>query len=292
VLNALVVEGPAGFLVEVREVVLPQDGRSHGDAILLIEVTDARDLYGLPLERFVAERSALAKSLRADGQRSEADRVAKLRKPSVAAWAVNQLVRTQRDAVEELFEAGEELRRAHDDLLAGRGDTDALRQAAERERTAVQLLTSTARGLLSSEGHELSPAMLERVGETLHAAALDQDARGKVAAGCLERELRHVGLGPGQPQPTRMATRSEPRKKRADRERSERLKVARRAAGDARRAAERSARELRAAEQRRERAAVSLAEAETDLADARRRAEEAGLAQREAEAALADAGER
>ena len=57
------------------------------------------DLYGLPLDRFVAERGALAKALRADGRRDEASRVAALRKPSVAAWAVNQLARTQRPAM-------------------------------------------------------------------------------------------------------------------------------------------------------------------------------------------------
>ena len=48
---------------------------------------DARDLYGLPLERFVPERTALGKALRSEGKREEAAAVAKLVKPSVAAWA-------------------------------------------------------------------------------------------------------------------------------------------------------------------------------------------------------------
>ena len=56
---------------------------------------DANKLYGLPLERFTEERNALAKRLREEGQRDEAATVSKLRKPSVAAWAVNQIVRTQ-----------------------------------------------------------------------------------------------------------------------------------------------------------------------------------------------------
>ena len=252
-------------------------------------MTDARDLYGLPLERFIAERSALAKELRASGQAEEAARVGKLRKPSVAAWAVNQLVRTQRAAVGELFEAGDELRRAHGELLAGRGDPGALRQASDHERAAVQQLTTTARGLLSSEGHELSAAMLERVGETLHAAALDQDARAKVAEGCLERELRHVGLGAGAA--PRTAPKA-PRKpdKRAERKRAERLKSARKASADARREAQRAARELRAAEERRDRAAAGLDDAEAELCEAQRRVEQADRAQQEAERALTDAG--
>ena len=48
---------------------------------------DVDELYGLPIDRFVAERGAVARGLRADGKREEAARVSGLRKPSVAAWA-------------------------------------------------------------------------------------------------------------------------------------------------------------------------------------------------------------
>src|SRR5438094_10544964 len=115
---------------------------------------EPHDLYGLPLERFTEERNSLAKALRKEGRRDEAAEVAALRKPSVAAWAVNQLVRTQRRAVAELFAAGDALREAHDQVLAGRGDGTLLRSAVERERTAVDALGVAARGLLTSDGHE------------------------------------------------------------------------------------------------------------------------------------------
>jgi GNAT superfamily N-acetyltransferase len=157
---------------------------------------NAEDLYGLSLDRFVPERNALARELRRGGAREEAAKVAALRKPSVAAWAVNQLVRTQKRAVEALFEAGDALQAAQADLVGGHGGGDHLRDAAAREREAVDRLTGTARGLLSDEGHELSSAALERVRETLDAAALDPSAREQVSRGCLVRELRHVGLGP------------------------------------------------------------------------------------------------
>ena len=158
----------------------------------------ADDLYGLPLDRFIPERGALAKALRAEKRRDEAAAVAALRKPSVAAWAVNQLVRTQPSAVQELYSAGDELRDAQARLLSGSGDGRALRAANERERAAVDALVQAARGLLSSDGHELSPAVVERVADTLHAAALDEAAREQVREGRLERELRHVGLGLGE----------------------------------------------------------------------------------------------
>src|SRR5947199_457304 len=129
------------------------------------------DLYGLPLDEFIARRGDLAKGLRKSGRRDAAGEVAALRKPSVAAWAVNQLVRTQHDAVADLFAAGDELRAAQSDLLDGSGDGRSLRTAGDRERTTVDHLVEKARGLLSSAGNELSPAIIERVADTLHAAA-------------------------------------------------------------------------------------------------------------------------
>src|SRR6201994_219112 len=80
---------------------------------------DADDLYGLPLDRFIPERAALVRALRGGGEREQAAEVAALRKPSVAAWAVNQLIRTQRREVDSLFAAGDALREAQADVLAG-----------------------------------------------------------------------------------------------------------------------------------------------------------------------------
>ena len=281
---------------------------------------DVDDLYGLPLDRFVPERTALARSLRKDGKRDDATEVAGLRKPSVAAWAVNQLLRTQRKAIDELLEAGDGLRSAQDDVLAGRGDARSLRAAVERERLAVQELTDSARGLLSSEGHELSDTIVERVSDTLHAAALDDDARAQVNGGRLERELRHVGLGglgalsgEGSPAPRaekraekRAATR--PRKtdsdgkknskqagERAEQERSVREQAkageeARRAARaterEARRRVERAGRAAKIALERRDNAAEVLRGAEADLEAAEAEVRAAEDAVREAEAAV------
>jgi hypothetical protein len=278
---------------------------------------DADDLYGLPLERFVKERGELARALRADGRRDEAAAVAGLRKPSVAGWAVNQLVRSQGTAVKELFEAGDALREAQADLLAGRGDGVALRAARERERAAVDGLVDTARGLLTSEGHELSPAVVDRVLDTLHAAALDEDAREQVRSGRLERELRHVGLGLGEtaaaatapsapvsaprarrdvgdrgPKPRRTERDREARRRaaaeaeRVERERAAARKAARAAETAAQRRAQSAARALRDAQERRERAARALDEAEEALGAARAEADDADDAHRRARAEL------
>jgi hypothetical protein len=243
------------------------------------------DLYGLPFDRFVAERRALAKALRADGRRQDATDVAELRKPSVAAWAVNQLVRTQGKAMKELLDAGDALRDAQAALLAGRGDGGALRACNERERDAVEQLVDAARGLLTSEGQELSTAIVERVADTLHAAALDDEAREQVREGRLERELRHAGLGLGdvpagkarpkrapakqQPKPTAKSKQPAKRKEPAKAENAAARKAARVAEAKARRRADRAASALRAAEERRERAADALSAADQALAAAR-----------------------
>jgi len=279
------------------------------------------DLYGLPLDRFVAERAASAKALRADGRRAESSDVAGMRKPSVAAWAVNQLVRTQSRALQGLFGAGDALREAQTELLAGRGDGRALRAAGERERAAVERLVDTARGLLTSQGQELSATVVERVADTLHAAALDEGAREHVREGRLERELRHVGLGLGESASKAQAAapraaKSEPRarksaaargptettrgererparaakqrtaQQRADPEQTAARKTARSAEASARRRSERAAHALRAAQERRDRAARALDEADDALAAAREEAVAAADAQQRAQAEL------
>jgi hypothetical protein len=275
---------------------------------------DLDDLYGLPLDQFTPERNALAKELRNAGERDRATEVAALRKPSVAAWAVNQLVRTQKRAVGELFEAGDALRAAHDAVLAGRGDGSSLRAAVERERLAVETLTKTARGLLTSDGHELSATIIDRVSDTLHAAALEDDARAQVRDGRLERELRHVGLGvagglaapagasapagrsrraPRQaPEATKKPTAERADTERAVRERAQARAEARAAARvaerEARRRLERAERGAKLALERRDRAAHALEEAETELGDAQDELRDAQDQLREAERAARD----
>ena len=275
---------------------------------------DIDDLYGLPLDQFVPERTALARELRKAGDRDRAGEIAALKKPSVAAWAVNQLVRTQRKAVAELLEAGDGLRAAQDNVLAGRGDARSLRAAVERERLAVQTLTDAARGLLSSEGEELSNTMVERVSDTLHAAALDDDAREQVSGGRLERELRHVGLGGfGAPRgggslapPSRKREAPPNKRKKAGSdekepgERAERTRTARERAKageeahraaraterEARRRAERAGRAAKIALEHRDNAAEALREAEADLEAAEAQVRAAEEAVRDAEAAV------
>jgi hypothetical protein len=230
----------------------------------------ADDLYDLPLEEFISARGALAKVLRSDGRRDEAKAVAALRKPSVAAWAVNQLVRTQKRGLTNLLEAGEALERAQSDLLEGRADRDALATALSAERDAVDALINRARGLLSGAGEELSAVTVDRIAATLHAAALDEEARSLVTGGRLERELKHVGLGgalgfagggkPGQSKSARAKDKPAPK-----RDLQQQLTTLRQTARAAQRALREVERELEQLKRRREKAAGSRDEARQAL---------------------------
>src|SRR3954470_17666996 len=118
--------------------------------------SEADDLYGLALDEFIPARDALAKRLRADGRGEEAEDVAALRKPSVAAWAANQAVRTQPKAARELWAAGGEPRRAHAPIGGGRGGGGKLGEATARQRAALFPLVDAITGLLDPRGHSLS----------------------------------------------------------------------------------------------------------------------------------------
>jgi hypothetical protein len=272
---------------------------------------DLDDLYGLALDRFIPERASLVRGLRSGGEREQAAVVAAMRKPSVAAWAVNQLIRTQRREVDELFAAGDALRDAQAGVLAGRADARELRSATERERAAVEALVQIARGLLSSGGHELSAATIERVTETLHAAALDDEARGQVSEGRLVRELRHVGFGAGLGAAVTATPSQEGRESRARtpaaggaeaerqaakerkaaeaterRERDEARKQARAVQRDAAREVDRAERALRTAQERQARATEALRQADAAVGDAESSVDAAIAAHRQAKQQL------
>jgi hypothetical protein len=278
-----------------------------------VSVDSPEDLYGLALDRFVPSRAALVKRLRGEKRREEASEVAALRKPSVAAWAVNQLVRTQPKALQALFEAGDDLARAQEQATAGQGGGDAMRAATHRQRESVRALLETAEGLLDSDGQGVSSATIDRVGETLRAAANDQDARKQVVGGCLTRELRFVGVGIGglMPSPVKSEPTAKPAARAqeaeaapkaeaeaeaeaervAAREHAAALKARRRIEAEARRAAARAQKELSAAQARHAESVASLREAETLLSDAAQRAQDAAATLTAAEQALSDLGQ-
>jgi hypothetical protein len=151
-------------------------------------------LYGSPLEGFVAARDEAARRLRQDGHAEAARQVAELRKPTVSAWAVNQLARRHADRLDELLDRGERLRTAHRAAVAGRG-ASGLAAAGRAERQVVAELVRLAARELEAAGRPASQAVRERVADTLLAAARDPAAAKLVRSGHLTRDLDPSGFG-------------------------------------------------------------------------------------------------
>jgi hypothetical protein len=166
-------------------------------------------LYAAALDDFVAERDALAKRLRAAGDREAADRVKSLRKPSVAVWAVNQLARKEGKDYRALLQAGDKLRKAQEQVLGGESPAK-LQEAATAERDLVDRLTAKARALLEDDDQKPTEATIRRVSGTLHAAATRPELREAAENGRLEHEEETAGFGfdllsgvPAAPKPRR-----------------------------------------------------------------------------------------
>src|SRR5438067_13886485 len=90
----------------------------------------AEQLYGLPLDEFTSARNAATKELRDRGLTAEAEEVMALAKPSVSAWAVNQLTRRRHSDLDEFLEAAEAAREAQ------LGGQPGAREAIKRQRDA------------------------------------------------------------------------------------------------------------------------------------------------------------
>ena len=249
-----------------------------------MQLDDAIDrLYDVDLDEFVAERGRLAKELRSEGRTEDAAALAKRRKPSVAAWALNQLARRNRRDVDLLLDAGHRLREAQAAMLGG-GERADFERARASEAEALQRLMREAERLLEERG-SASSSVLQQIGGSLRAAAISEEGRELVARGRFVQAISTSGFDvvgrlaeaaapTGRPTPSRSQ-----RQRRQDEE--ARVKEALREARDRLRAAEREAERLRAAaddaaavadEARAaaHRAAEDVEEAKTRLADARR----------------------
>lgn len=149
----------------------------------------ADELYALRPEEFVAARDRRALDARRSGEQGLAAEIGALRRPSLAAWVSNLLVRRKPDEVPPLLALGEELRRAHREL-----DGPRLRRLARRQSEVIGALARQARRLAGQSGHPVGEGVQREVEETLHAALADADAAREWAAGRLVKPL-HATVG-------------------------------------------------------------------------------------------------
>jgi hypothetical protein len=225
--------------------------------------TDQIDaLYAGPPEDFVAERNELAKQLRADGKRAEADAVGKLRKPSVPAWAINRACRDHPKAARDLVKAAGRLASAQES-----GSGKRLREAMSESAAAVEAVMERVGETLADAGHDTA-AYRDRARDTLRAVATDEALREQFEAGRVVADSEPVGFGPAGATlkaPARKPAAEKPAQKRRRKQASDRAERARKALEKADRELAEARRSLKEAEAERTRRADELDAAEDEL---------------------------
>ena len=141
--------------------------------------SDIDRLYAGPLDAFIDARNALAKATKVAAVKT-------LVKPSLPAWAVNQLHWHHRALVDRLVTAAEAVRAEHQRALAG--EKAAIAAAEQAHREVLREAVAAAKDVLTAGGHALTPGTLDAVRDTLSALP-SPDANGR-----LTRPLTPRGL--------------------------------------------------------------------------------------------------
>ena len=156
---------------------------------------DITALYRGPLDDFVARRNALVLQLRSSDAEAAAA-VAKLRKPPVSAWAVDQLATEEPDLITQLLAAGADAGEAQVAAAGGGGSSTDLLAASARVRDGVEAAVRAATTVLDRAGHATSEETVRRIRTTLLAAAAGRpQERAALWRGTLNRDLEPAGFG-------------------------------------------------------------------------------------------------
>ncbi|MDC5699061.1 hypothetical protein OO014_17555 [Intrasporangium calvum] len=149
-----------------------------------------QQLYAVPPGEFTALRKQLADEAKAAGDPDLAKRVSALRKPTVAAWAMNHFVRTQPDGLAEFRGFAELLREAQRTL-----DADQLRTLGRERARRVDALGLEIATAATEAGTSVGAGALAEVHDTLVALIADEDAEKKILTGALVKALSYSGFG-------------------------------------------------------------------------------------------------
>ncbi|HEX6311978.1 MAG TPA: hypothetical protein VF152_10160 [Acidimicrobiia bacterium] len=235
---------------------------------------DALDeLYGVEPSRFTATRNALRDRLREAGDSGAAKEIARARRPTTAAWALNQLAREAPGLVDEVVDRTQELQAAQG--RARPGAAGEVRAATARRRDALAAAADAAVAIAARITDNPAPYR-EPVLATLEAGSVDAAGADALRAG------RHVRDTPG---PVGFPATG-PAVRRSDRPRP--AAPAAKAAPEAPRTTDRG-RKARAAEERAAEERAELAEAEAEVRAARGQADAAATAATAADERVAQA---
>ena len=137
------------------------------------------ELYQRPLDEFTAARNQLAK------QTGDAS-IKKLEKPSLAAWAVNQLYWHQRKLYDEVIKTSTQVRTAHKQVLAGKSAD--VKAAEVFHDEAMRKAKDAIRKIIEAGGNSSVDGVMTPITETLDALPTTDPP------GRLTKPLRRTGF--------------------------------------------------------------------------------------------------
>jgi hypothetical protein len=158
----------------------------------------ADELYALPPDEFVPARDDRVAAAKEAGNRDLARALARLRRPTKAAWLANLLARHRTEQLDGLVALARSLTQAQQEL-----DGDALRALSGQRHRAVAAMARDAGRLAARRGEAVNDALLREVAGILDAALADPAVAEEVRAGRLTKTVRYSGFGPaGDGSPT------------------------------------------------------------------------------------------
>jgi hypothetical protein len=172
---------------------------------------DVDALFTLPLSEFTGARNALAARLKKAGHGDQANQVKALAKPSISAWAVNQLYWQHREVFDQLMSTGQRFRKAQ----TARKVAD-INETLDARREALAQLSDLTTTLLRDAGHNPSPETVHRITTTLEALSVYASLPDGPRAGRLTQDVDPPGFdslaslmsGAGMPKLTLVAPKA------------------------------------------------------------------------------------
>ena len=148
------------------------------------------ELYGLPPDAFLDARRRLTADAKAAKDTGLAKAIESVRKPTAAAWAVNQLARHRPEEVERLVELATALHDAQEKM-----DGAALKTLGRQRTILVDALVRATAEVAADADSSLSGPVANQVRETFVAALATSPAAEAVSSGQLTRALSYAGFG-------------------------------------------------------------------------------------------------
>lgn len=128
---------------------------------------DVDALFKLPLAEFTGARNNLTARLKREGRANDSNLVKALAKPSISAWAVNQLHWNHGEAFDRLLSTSQRFRQSQTSHPAARMAD--LRGSLDARSEALSQLSDLATVLLREAGHNPTPDTIHRITTTLEA---------------------------------------------------------------------------------------------------------------------------